>query len=69
MVKDERRSKRITERKAEKQNGSFFCLGARALGGWSGNLLGSDMPFSIFQQMVTGMEKSSPGFPYKAYPE
>ena len=53
----------------QKLNGSFFCLGARALGGWSGNLLGLGMPFSIFQQMVTGMEKSANGFPYKAYPE
>ena len=53
----------------QKLKGSFFCLGARALGGWGGNLLGLGMPFSIFQQMVTGMEKSAEGFPYKAYPE
>ena len=53
----------------QKLNGSFFCLGARALGGWSGNLLGLGMPFLIFQQMVTGMEKSANGFPYKIYPE
>ena len=53
----------------QKLNGSFFCLGARALGGWGGNLLGLGMPFSIFQQMVIGMEKSANGFPYKAYPE
>jgi uncharacterized protein (DUF169 family) len=53
----------------KKLNGSFFCLGARALGGWGGNLLGLGMPFSIFLQMVTGMEKSAEGFPYKAYPK
>ncbi len=53
----------------QKLNGSFFCLGARALAGWGGDLLGLGMPFSIFQTMVIGMEKSSPGFPYKAYPE
>ncbi len=53
----------------QKLNGSFFCLGARAVGGWDGNLLGLGMPFLIFQTMVMGMEKSSPGFPYKAYPE
>ena len=53
----------------QKLNGSFFCLGARAVGGWSGSLLGLGMPFSIFQTMVIGMEKSSPGFPYKAYSE
>ncbi len=50
-------------------NGSFFCLGARALGGWSGDLLGLGMPFSIFKLMVTGMEKSATGFPYRIYPE
>lgn len=50
-------------------NGSFFCLGARALGGWGGNMLGLGMPFSIFLQMVSGMEKSATGFPFKAYPD
>jgi len=50
-------------------NGSFYCLGARAVGGWGGNLLGLGMPFSIFETMVTGMERSMSGFPYKAYPE
>ncbi len=53
----------------QKLNGSFFCLGARALGGWGGNLLGLGMPFSIFLSMVTGMEKSTTGFPYKLYPD
>jgi len=52
----------------QKLNGSFFCLGARALAGWDGNLMGLGMPFSIFQTMVTGMEESSPGCPYRAYP-
>jgi uncharacterized protein (DUF169 family) len=51
----------------QRLNGSFFCLGARALGRWDGNLLGLGMPFLIFQTMVTGMEKSAHGFPYKAY--
>ncbi|MDL1963706.1 MAG: DUF169 domain-containing protein [Deltaproteobacteria bacterium] len=51
----------------QRMNGSFFCLGARALGGWEGDLLGLGMPFSIFQIMVSGMEKSAHGFPYKAY--
>jgi uncharacterized protein (DUF169 family) len=53
----------------QRLNGSFFCLGARALGGWGGNLLGLGMPFSIFQTMVIGMEESANGFPYKAYPK
>ncbi len=49
-------------------NGSFFCLGARAVGGWEGDLLGLGMPLSAFERMVTGMERSAGGFPYKAYP-
>ncbi len=52
----------------QRANGSFFCLGARAVGGWEGDLLGLGMPFSLFRIMVTGMEKSASGFPYKAYP-
>lgn len=53
----------------QKLNGSFFCLGARAVGGWGGNLLGLGMPFSIFHTMVEGMQKSRNGFPYEAYPK
>lgn len=34
-----------------------------------GNLLGSGMPIAAFVAMVTGMEESDGGFPYKAYPE
>lgn len=49
-------------------NGSFFCLGARAVGGWEGDLLGLGMPLSVFERMVTGMERSAGGFPYSAYP-
>jgi|LGVF01.1.fsa_nt_gb uncharacterized protein (DUF169 family) len=53
----------------QRLNGSFFCLGARALGGWGGDLLGLGMPFTVFRLMVIGMEKSAHGFPYKAYPK
>jgi uncharacterized protein (DUF169 family) len=52
----------------QRLNGSLFCLGARALGGWEGDLLGLGMPFKVFTAMVTGMEESAGGFPYKAYP-
>ena len=52
----------------QKMNGSFYCLGARALGGWGGDYLGLGIPFSEFQQMVEGMGKSASGFPYRAYP-
>lgn len=52
----------------QRMNGSFFCLGARALGGWGGDLLGLGMPFTLFDTAVRGMEKSAGGFPYEAYP-
>jgi len=53
----------------QRLNGSFFCLGARAVGGWGGNMMGLGMPFSVFRTMVAGMEKSAGGFPYNAYPD
>ena len=53
----------------QKLNGSFFCLGARAVGGWGGNMMGLGMPFSVFRAMVVGMERSAGGFPYQAYPD
>lgn len=52
----------------QRLNGSFFCLGARALGGWAGDLLALGMPLPIFEQVVVGMERSQGGFPYQAYP-
>jgi uncharacterized protein (DUF169 family) len=52
----------------QKLNGSFFCLGARALSGWEGNLLSLGMPFEIFCRIVEAMEESGAGFPFAAYP-
>ena len=52
----------------QKLNGSFFCLGARALGGWDGNHLSFGMPYCLFERMVKGMVESKAGFPYKLYP-
>lgn len=49
-------------------NGSFFCLGARALAGWPGELLVLGMPHEIFHRIVGGMIKSAGGFPYEKYP-
>ena len=50
-------------------NGSLFCVGARALGGWGGSLLALGMPLFVFRKMVHGMEKSATGYPYAAFPE
>lgn len=52
----------------QKLNGSFFCLGARALGGWQANQLALGMPYDHFKQMTEGMIASQTGFPYKLYP-
>lgn len=52
----------------QKLNGSFFCLGARALGGWNGNQLSLGMPLYDFIKMASGMAASQTGFPYKLYP-
>lgn len=53
----------------QRLNGSLFCLGARAVGGWGGDRMGLGMPFSVFRTMVVGMERSAGGFPYPAYPD
>jgi uncharacterized protein (DUF169 family) len=52
----------------QKLNGSFFCLGARALSGWEGNRLSFGMPYYLFERMTEGMAESKAGFPYKLYP-
>ncbi len=52
----------------QKMNASFFCLGARALGGWEGNLLALGMPYHDFKIMAEGVDESQSGFPYKLFP-
>ncbi len=52
----------------QKINGSFFCLGARALGGWKGDQLSLGMPYHEFIKMAEGMDASRTGFPYHLYP-
>jgi len=52
----------------QKLNGSFFFLGARALGGWDGNRLYLDMPYHDFEKMTEGMAESQTVFPYRLYP-
>ena len=53
----------------EDDTGRYETLGAaqNAVGGWEGNMPGLGMPLSAFERMVTGMERSAGGFPYKAY--
>ncbi len=50
-------------------NGTFLCLGARGITGWEEEYVGFGMPFTKFQEVVIGMEKSKAGFPYKLFPK
>jgi uncharacterized protein (DUF169 family) len=50
-------------------NGTFLCLGARAISGWEEEYVGFGMPLHKFEQAVVGMEKSRAGFPYKEFPK
>lgn len=52
----------------QKMNASFYCLGARALGGWEGNRLALGMPYHDFKIMAEGVSESQNGFPYKIFP-
>ncbi|MDJ0762336.1 MAG: DUF169 domain-containing protein [Myxococcota bacterium] len=52
----------------QRLNGSFFCLGARALAGFEGDRLALGMPYGEFCQLTINMEESRTGFPYRLYP-
>jgi uncharacterized protein (DUF169 family) len=50
-------------------NGTFLCLGARAITGWEEQFVGFGMPLHKFEAVVVGMEKSRTGFPYNLFPK
>jgi uncharacterized protein (DUF169 family) len=50
-------------------NGTFLCLGARAITGWEEQYVGFGMPLHKFEAVVIGMEKSRSGFPYSIFPK
>ena len=50
-------------------NGTFLCLGARAITGWEEQYVGFGMPLHKFESVVSGMEKSRSGFPYALFPK
>lgn len=50
-------------------NGTFLCLGARGITGWEEQYVGFGMPFSHFEAIVQGVEKSRRGFPYHIFPK
>lgn len=51
-----------------KPNGSFMCVGARAIARWDGHLNGLGLPWQHFLAMVDGMEASAQGYPFARYP-
>jgi uncharacterized protein (DUF169 family) len=49
-------------------NGTFLCLGARGITGWEEEYVGFGMPYAIFEQVVTGLERSRTGYPFAMFP-
>jgi uncharacterized protein (DUF169 family) len=49
-------------------NVSTYCLGARLIAEFEADRMGIGMPFSIYNEVVQGMEDSSGGFPFQLYP-
>ncbi len=49
-------------------NFSSYCIGARLIAKYDPDRLGIGMPFSIFKEVVTGMEDSRTGYPFHLYP-
>ena len=49
-------------------NVSTYCLGARLIAEFEADRLGIGMPFSIYKEIVRGMEDSAGGFPFQLYP-
>lgn len=52
----------------QEMNVSTFCLGARLIAEFEADRMGVGMPFSIFKDIVQGMEDSIGGFPFPLYP-
>lgn len=51
-----------------KINISTYCVGARLIAKYEADRLGIGMPYSLFEEMVKGMEDSKTGYPFPLYP-
>jgi len=51
-----------------KINVAPYCLGARLIAEFEADRMGIGMPFTIFEEVVKGMEDSKTGFPFQLYP-
>jgi uncharacterized protein (DUF169 family) len=52
----------------QEMNVSSFCLGARLIAEFEADRMGIGMPYTIFKDIVQGLEDSKGGFPFAAYP-
>jgi uncharacterized protein (DUF169 family) len=52
----------------QEMNISTYCLGARLIGQFEGERMGSGRPFGQFEEVVAGMKLSQGGFPFQMYP-
>lgn len=52
----------------QKINFASYCIGARLIAEYDPNHLGIGIPFSIFKDIVQGMEDSKTGYPFPLYP-
>jgi uncharacterized protein (DUF169 family) len=52
----------------QEMNVSTFCLGARLIAEFEADRMGVGIPYSIFKDIVQGMEDCKGGFPFAAYP-
>ena len=52
----------------QEMNVSTFCLGARLIAEFEADRMGIGMPYSMFADVVQGMEDSAGGFPFANYP-
>ena len=51
-----------------KINVAPYCLGARLIAEFEADRMGIGMPFTLFEEVVKGMEDSKTGFPFQLYP-
>ena len=51
-----------------KINVAPYCLGARLIAEFEADRMGIGMPFTLFEEVVKGMEDSKTGFPFPLYP-
>ena len=52
----------------QEMNVSTYCLGARLIAEFEADRMGVGMPYSMWKDVIGGMEDSRGGFPFAAYP-